>query len=144
MTTKRPDRIRQANAAISTLMDTGVAWASKLRLKAFLWVLAIALAAWATVVLTSIAWVPVVGVAAVAAAVSINRLAERLSHPTCLHCGSDLSGRPLGDHGVVCHQCGSLHMPRPSGSAPAPAGPEFVGLDEPGVEQPTPDASTKA
>ena len=110
-----PERPRKSppHPALAHLVDTGAAWISRLRLKALFWVLAIALAAWATVALTSIAWVPIVGVAAVAAAVSINRLAERLSHPTCWSCGTDLRGRPLGEHGAVCPSCGALHMPLP-------------------------------
>lgn len=109
--TKR--RIQDVHPAVAQLVDQGTAWISRLRLKAFLWVLVIACVAWATLVLTSVAWVPVVGVAAVAAAMSINKIAARLTSPVCMHCGEDLAGRPVGAHGIACPSCGSVHMPRP-------------------------------
>ncbi len=106
-------RLHDVHPAVASLVDQGTAWISRLRLKAFLWVLMIAAAAWATVALTSIAWVPVVGVAAVAAAVSINKIASRLTSPVCMSCGEDLSARPVGAHGIACPACGAIHMPRP-------------------------------
>lgn len=106
--------------ALVQLVDTGQAWISGLRLRAFFWVAAIALVTWATIVLTSIAWVPVVGVAAVACVVSISKIAAKLSSPTCLACGTDLTGQVVSLYGCVCPSCGSLHMPRPQGQ-PSPS-----------------------
>jgi DNA-directed RNA polymerase subunit RPC12/RpoP len=116
-------RAKHVSPAVALLVDQGTAWISRLRLKALLWMLAIAAAAWATVMLTSVAWVPVVGVAAVAAAVSINKLAHRLTlaSPVCMHCGQDLAGRPVGEHGIACPSCGAIHMPRPNQAALPPA-----------------------
>jgi hypothetical protein len=125
-------RKQTVHPAVAQLVDQGMTWLSRLRLKALLWVVMIAAAAWATVLLTSIAWVPVVGVAAVAAAMSINKLASRLTLTTtvCMHCGQDLAGRPVGSHGIACPSCGSVHMPLPSAAAMD----ELVGLDDAGDE----------
>lgn len=115
--------------AITQIVDTGQAWISRLRLRAFLWVLAIGAATWVTIVLTSVAWVPVVGVAAVACVVSISKIAAKLNALTCLNCGADLSGQPVSAYGTVCRECGSLHMPRPGAHPPG----EAVAADD-GVE----------
>lgn len=85
-----------------------------MRLRALLWTLGIAAATTAAVVLTTVSWVPMVGVATAAVAVAVSKVASRLSKPVCWTCGTDLSGRPLGQHGIVCDACGSLHQPRPS------------------------------
>ncbi len=103
-------------------MDTGQAWISGLRIRAFFWVLGIALCTAAAIVFTSISWIPVIGVAVAAAAVSLNKVASRLSKPTCMGCGNDLSDQKLGNWGTVCHKCGSIHQPRPAKDQTAVAG----------------------
>ncbi|MBL8759390.1 MAG: hypothetical protein JNK35_13275 [Phycisphaerae bacterium] len=114
---KRTKPRQLAQDALAHVVDTGTAWFSRIRWRALAWVLGIALAGGATVMMTG-AWVPVVGAAVVAAAVSINRVAARLSKPVCYACGEDLSGRPMAHLGVLCPSCGSIHQPRPESGGP--------------------------
>ena len=107
----------KAHQAVAHLVDTGRAWISSLRLRALIWVVGIALATTAAILLTSASWVPVVGVAIAAAAVSINKVAAKLSKPVCWGCGHDLTGVPVGEHGGLCPNCGSVHQPRPRRAA---------------------------
>ncbi len=86
---------------------------SRLRLRALAWLLGIALASFATVALSPISWVPVVFGAVAAAAVSLSKTAHRLNKPTCLDCGSDLTGEPVGTHGTICRDCGAVNQPQP-------------------------------
>jgi hypothetical protein len=74
-------------------------------------VLAIIVAAVATVALTGLPWLPVAGAAAVTLAVSVSKLTTRLLKPTCMSCGLDLSGEPVGMQGIACPGCGSVQMP---------------------------------
>lgn len=53
------------------------------------------------------AW-PLVGVAVATLAIAINRVASRLSQPTCYGCGESLAGQPHGERGVICPHCGSI------------------------------------
>jgi len=108
---------RKAQEALALLVDTGQAWISRLRLRALVWILGIALATTAMVLLTSVSWVPVVGVAVAAAAMSINKVASRLSKPTCWSCGHDLSAQPVNNWGAACPTCGALNQPRPDEAA---------------------------
>lgn len=104
---------RHAPQALGQLVDTGQAWISRLRVKALAWILGIALAAIAMVSFVGGAWVPVVGVALAAAAVSVHRIAAGLDRPRCMNCGHDMSDKVVGMHGVPCPKCGSLHHPLP-------------------------------
>lgn len=108
---------KRATQAIVQLVDTGHAWISGIRWRALAWVLGIALATTATVIFTGISVLPVIGVAAAAAVVSINRIAIRLNKPVCLGCGHDMTGQPIGPAGAACPACGSLHQPIPSAKA---------------------------
>ncbi len=110
---KRPKPRQLAQDAIAHVVDTGYAWFSQLRWRALAWVLGIALCTAATVIMTGVAWMPMVGAAVVAAAVSINRVASKLSKPVCYGCGRDLSGQPMAHLGVLCPGCGAIHQPRP-------------------------------
>lgn len=94
-------------------MKTPIAYFSRLRLKALAWLLGIALACIATVAFSSVSWVPVLGMAVAAAAVSLSKTAHRLTKPTCLECGADVSGEPVGTYGRVCQACGAIHQPKP-------------------------------
>jgi tRNA(Ile2) C34 agmatinyltransferase TiaS len=83
-------------------------WLHTVRLRA----LAIVVAATLAVIgLASVAatplW-PVLGVAVAAVALVVNKMAMRLSDPTCLGCGTSLRGQPHGEHGVSCPKCGSV------------------------------------
>lgn len=86
---------------------------SRMRLRALAWLLGIALAAFATVAVSGVSWVPVMFGAVAAAAVSLSKTARRLSKPTCLECGVDLSGEPVGTYGIICRECGAVHQPQP-------------------------------
>lgn len=108
-----PAKLRD-HPAVSTLVDTGAAFLSRVRFRAVLWMVGIGLCTWAAIILTGVAWVPVVGVAVAAAAATINKVANRLDKPVCHGCGHDMTAEPLGPAGAVCPACGSLHQPRPS------------------------------
>lgn len=86
-------------------------WIHTVKLRALAYVGAIALAAAATITLVGVPWVPVVGMAAVAACVSLSKLTTRMLKPTCLSCGHDLSGEPIGVQGIACPGCGSVNSP---------------------------------
>lgn len=116
MKTTRRARER-ASHAIGHLVEGGRAWISTIRWRAAAWVLGIALATTATIMFTGIGVLPVVGFAAAAAVVSINRIATRLAKPVCLSCGHDMTGQPMGPAGAACPSCGALHQPRPRGPA---------------------------
>ncbi|MFT3684782.1 MAG: hypothetical protein QM783_07590 [Phycisphaerales bacterium] len=103
---------RKLHPALEHLVDTGRGYFGRVRVKAFSWVLGIALAAAAVILWTGIGWVPVVGVAAVAAVVAVSRIGHRLTEPICYQCGRNLSGLSDGEHGIVCPGCGSLHQGR--------------------------------
>jgi len=91
------------------LVDHGMAWISRIRIKTLAWVLAIVLAGIATVSLVGGGWVPVVGVALAAAAMSVSRMAAKLDTPRCMNCGHDMAGVSVGVYGVHCPACGSIH-----------------------------------
>ncbi len=83
-------------------------WISRTKLKLLAWLVGIALATTATIVLAGLPMLPVLGVAVAAAAVSVGKATMRMSRPRCLACGKDLSGQPHGAHGIACPGCGSI------------------------------------
>lgn len=89
----------------------GLEWLRRARYRALAYVLAITIAAVATIVFTGAPWLPVVGAALATAAVSVSKLTTRLMQPTCMACGRDLSGEPIGMHGIACPDCGAVQMP---------------------------------
>lgn len=86
-------------------------WLGGLRLRAFLLVVGIPLAA-AGIIALSPAWatLPVVGVAVAAVMTSLSKVTQRLSENTCLTCGHDLSRESPATHGIICPECGSLYQ----------------------------------
>ena len=55
-------------------------------------------------------------------------MTTRLLQPTCMSCGRNLSGEPIGVQGIACPDCGAVQMPslidlarmhRDQGAAPA-------------------------
>lgn len=86
-------------------------WIRRARYRALAFTLAILLAAAATIVFTGAPWLPVVGAALVTAAATVSKLTTKLLKPTCLCCGRDLSGEPIGIQGIACPNCGSIQMP---------------------------------
>lgn len=86
-------------------------WIRQARYRALAYTLAIVLAAAATIVFTGAPWLPVVGAALVTAAATVSKLTTKLLKPTCLCCGRDLSGEPIGIQGIACPDCGSIQMP---------------------------------
>lgn len=94
-----------------TMMPNRVAWIFRMKLKVLAYLAGIVLATVGTVSLAGVPWLPAVGVAVCAAAVSVGKATGRLGKPTCLSCGSDLSGQPIGAHGMACGECGSVHQP---------------------------------
>jgi predicted RNA-binding Zn-ribbon protein involved in translation (DUF1610 family) len=127
---KRPRR--NPGAPVSAASEGGRAWISLLRLRALLWVVGIATATTAAIVLTSVSWVPLLGVAMAAVAMSLNSVGAKLSKPTCMTCGEDLSGRPVAEQGVPCPKCGGLNLPRAMASG------------VPAAAEPGPDAESAA
>ncbi len=59
--------------------------------------------------LTIPAW-PVVGVAVAAVVFVINRTASRLADDTCLGCGRAIADLPIGEHGKICPDCGTISV----------------------------------
>jgi hypothetical protein len=93
-------------------MKNRLAWIQKTKLKVLAWLLGITLATVATISVAGLPWIPVVGMAVAAAAVSVGKTTARLMRPTCLTCGHDLSKRPIGAHGAICDQCGAVWQAR--------------------------------
>lgn len=109
-------RSKAWRADASTILDadtfkSGREWIRRARLRALAWVLAILIAAIATITFGGLPWVPVIGAALATAAVSVSKLTTKLLQPTCLACGRDLSGEPIGIQGIACPDCGSVQMP---------------------------------
>lgn len=102
-------------------VQSGKAWLSSLRLRAFVWTLLIGVAAWVVLAFTAMAWLPIVGVALAATAVSVNKVASGLHRTTCIHCGADLSGHSPSQYGVPCPHCGGLHQLIPHETRADPA-----------------------
>jgi len=88
-----------------------LAWIRRTKYRALAMVVAIILATVATITFAGLPWVPVVGVAVAAACVSVATLTTRLLKPTCLDCGRDLSGQPVGVQGIICPDCGAVNTP---------------------------------
>ena len=86
-------------------------WIRSIKFRALAWLVAILLATIATVVFAGIPAWPAVGFAVAAACVSVGKLTTRLLHPTCLDCGRDLRGQPIGVAGIICPDCGSVNSP---------------------------------
>jgi hypothetical protein len=97
-----------------------LAWIYRTKLKVLAWVLGITLAAIGSISLAGIPWLPAVGVAFAAAAMSVGKATGRLNRLTCLSCGRDLSDHPIGVHGIACTDCGAVNQPR-RGNRDAPA-----------------------
>jgi hypothetical protein len=86
-------------------------WISGLKLKTALWLVAISLATFISIALAGLPAVPMISVAVAAAAVSVSKLTLRLSHPTCLSCGHDLTNQPVSAQGIACPGCGAVRSP---------------------------------
>ncbi|MBX3385087.1 MAG: hypothetical protein KF768_00790 [Phycisphaeraceae bacterium] len=56
---------------------------------------------------------PVIGVTVAAVAVTMHKMTHRLAGQACLSCGKDLTGEPIGLHGVICPECGAVAHPSP-------------------------------
>jgi predicted RNA-binding Zn-ribbon protein involved in translation (DUF1610 family) len=83
-------------------------WFAKIRLKVLAYVAGVLLAALGIASIATIPAWPLVGAAVAVAAVVIHKAAHRLSEPTCLGCGRDIRDLPLGEHGVICPDCGHI------------------------------------
>lgn len=100
-----------AEHATGQSAPAGSLWLNRARYKAFAYVGAIAIAAFATISFVGLPALPVVGVAVAAAAVTVSRVTARLAKPTCMSCGQDLKDQPVGTHGVACPGCGAVNSP---------------------------------
>jgi hypothetical protein len=87
-------------------------WLHRLRLKLLAFVAALVLAGVAVASVTTVPLWGVVGMTVAAVAVAVNTLGSRLSHPTCLGCGRDISAERHGAYGVMCPGCGTINQPR--------------------------------
>ncbi|MEK6702770.1 MAG: hypothetical protein AABZ53_10940 [Planctomycetota bacterium] len=87
-------------------------WFSRIRRRALVWVVGIAVAAVVAISLTTIPTWPIVGIAVLAAATAVNTIASRLHTDTltCLRCGEGLAGEKPGTYGVICKSCGSINQ----------------------------------
>ncbi|MBL8764303.1 MAG: hypothetical protein JNM07_08540 [Phycisphaerae bacterium] len=88
-------------------------WIDRIKMWTAVWVIGIAAASVSMIAWAGLPLLPVVGVAVAAFVVSFNKTANRLDRPTCLSCGYDLSGEPVGDHGAACPTCGAVNPRRP-------------------------------
>ncbi|MBX9735649.1 MAG: hypothetical protein K2X32_01875 [Phycisphaerales bacterium] len=102
--------IQRAKRVRHTL-GRGLSLMSRLRISAVLYTLVIIGATWGVIILMSGAWIPVIGVACVAVAMSVNKATNILKRPVCLNCGGDLSNQPNTLYGVACPGCGTLTLP---------------------------------
>jgi len=93
------------------LLQPRMEWIRGARYRALAYVCAICIAAGAAIAFAGAPWLPVMGAAFVTAVVSVSKLTTKLLRPTCMACGLDLSGEPIGMHGIVCPDCGSVQMP---------------------------------
>lgn len=85
-------------------------WLQKIRLRVLAYALGLILAALAiSSALTIPAW-PIVGVAVAAVVFVINRTASRLADDTCLGCGRAIADLPIGEHGKICPDCGTISV----------------------------------
>ncbi|MCK6476948.1 MAG: hypothetical protein L6Q35_08970 [Phycisphaerales bacterium] len=92
-------------------------WIHRIRLKALAWLVAIILAAVGAISFFAIPAIPALSVAVAVIAVALNQIGHRLTQPTCYGCGGDLSGRPPGQYGVVCSECGTINQVAPGASS---------------------------
>lgn len=83
-------------------------WLYKLRLRVLAIALGLALAAVGLLSIWTLPAWPVFGVTFAVVAVAVNTLGARLSKPTCLNCGHDLSDAPASAYGVTCQSCGQI------------------------------------
>ncbi len=97
-------------SSIGFAVDKGQTLLGKVRSRALLYTVVIAAATSLMIALTTIAWVPAVGVAAVALAATVNKLTQVLKQPVCLGCGCDLSKLPPTAYGIACPSCGTLNL----------------------------------
>jgi phage FluMu protein Com len=91
--------------------DPRMTWRSKLKLRAWVFVVGAPLAA-AGIISISPAWltIPMVGVAVAVVTTAVSKVGARLAQPRCWTCGTDLAGETPGEHGVFCPSCGSLNQ----------------------------------
>jgi hypothetical protein len=101
----------KSKSSAKALRDAPATWIRGIKFRALAWLVAIVLATIATVVLAGVPAWPAIGVAVAAACVSMGKLTTRLLKPTCLECGHDLSGQPIGMQGIACPECGSVNSP---------------------------------
>lgn len=85
-------------------------WLQRLRLKMLAIVGALLLVAFGLVTVVSLPVWAAVGTAVAALALAVNTMASRLDSPTCLDCGTDLTGEPAGLYGVICPGCGAVNQ----------------------------------
>lgn len=122
--------------------DSLLRWSTKLRLRAWVFVIGVPLAVWGAIAAAP-AWLalPLVGVGLTAVVAAVNSVGSRLSARSCWTCGHDLSREAPGEQGIACPCCGSLNQFNPRLLAMRdnePAWPELGGDDEPApTEQPT-------
>src|SRR5687768_4334694 len=83
-------------------------WILRTKLKVLAWLLGITLATIGSISLAGVPMLPAISVAVAAAAMSVSKATGRLNRHTCLSCGGDLSGRPIGTHGIACAACGAV------------------------------------
>jgi hypothetical protein len=111
MAGRRPAKSSTRNTKKAVSPPTPRTWIRGIKFRALGWLVAIVLATVATVVFAGVPAWPAIGFAFAVAYVSVGKLTTRLLKPTCLECGHDLSGQPIGMQGIVCPECGSVNSP---------------------------------
>lgn len=111
-----------------------MAWMHRIRMRTLAFVVGVVIAGFGVAAAFTLPLIPVLGFAVAAAAVVVNQMASRLSHPTCYGCGRDIVGLDAGAYGVECPDCGAITQCLPrlagrkGGDAPGEAaGPEARG-----------------
>ncbi|HVU63758.1 MAG TPA: hypothetical protein VHC70_07270 [Phycisphaerales bacterium] len=111
MAGRRPSKSSTRDSSKAVSPRTPRTWIRGIKFRALGWLVAIVLATVATVVFAGVPAWPAIGFAFAVAYVSVGKLTTRLLKPTCLECGHDLSGQPIGMQGIVCPECGSVNSP---------------------------------
>lgn len=100
--------------------ESGMNWMHRVRMRTLAFVVGLVLAGFGVAAAFTLPVLPVLGVAVAAAAVVVNQMAFRLSHPTCYGCGRDIASLNAGTYGVECPDCGAITqvLPRAGGIGP--------------------------
>lgn len=87
-------------------------WMQRIRLRVFAIVGAIAFAAFGAIAWAALPALPVLGVAIITVAATVNTMTSRLADPVCLSCGEHMhaDATTTGVYGRICPHCGAINQ----------------------------------